>query len=74
MRFPSVTCSLSIFASLLVCLPLIGCSSGPGRVQAPEINASSASSQAMDLYDQDGDGQLWRRSWRRPLNSRQAST
>lgn len=35
---------------------LAGCSSGPGRVQAPSISASGAASEAMELYDKDGDG------------------
>ena len=35
---------------------LAGCSSGPSRVQAPSISASSAASGAMELYDKDGDG------------------
>jgi hypothetical protein len=35
---------------------LAGCSSGPGRVEAPSISASGAASEAMELYDKDGDG------------------
>jgi hypothetical protein len=41
-------------ASLLAALA--GCSSGPGRVEAPSISASGAASEAMELYDKDGDG------------------
>jgi len=41
-------------ASLLAALA--GCSSGPGRVQAPSISASGAASEAMELYDKDSDG------------------
>lgn len=41
-------------ASLLAALA--GCSSGPGRVQAPSISASGAASEAMTAYDKDGDG------------------
>ena len=41
-------------ASLLA--GLAGCSSGPGRVQAPSISASGAASEAMTTYDKDGDG------------------
>ena len=35
-----------------------GCSSGPGRVKPPSISASGAASEAMELYDKDGDGFL----------------
>jgi hypothetical protein len=42
---------------VLACgLSAAGCSSGPSRVRPPSINASGAASEAMELYDKDGDG------------------
>lgn len=35
---------------------ILGCGTGPGRVYAPSISASSAGAAAIDQYDQDGDG------------------
>jgi hypothetical protein len=40
------------------CLLLAGCTSGPARVVPVSINASSASKQAIEMYDKDGDGAL----------------
>jgi hypothetical protein len=37
---------------------VIGCSSGPGRVKPPSISASGAASEALELYDKDGDGSI----------------
>jgi hypothetical protein len=37
---------------------LAGCNSGPKRVQPVSIDSSSASSQAIELYDKDGDGAI----------------
>ena len=43
---------------LLVAVALcVGCG-GPARVEAPELDSKAAASEAMALYDQDGDGQL----------------
>jgi hypothetical protein len=44
--------SLTSFALFL------GCSSGASRVNPVEIDASSASSEAIEMYDKDGDGAL----------------
>jgi hypothetical protein len=47
------------FLCLLVGLALVaGCSQRASRVQPVEINASSASSEAMELYDKNADGAL----------------
>ncbi len=35
-----------------------GCSSGPGRVQPPDIDAGDAAAEAIELYDKDGDGAI----------------
>ena len=35
---------------------VVGCNSGSKRVQPVSIDSSSASSQAIELYDKDGDG------------------
>jgi hypothetical protein len=44
----------AVGASLLAALA--GCSSGPSRVTPPSISASGAASEAMEIYDKDGDG------------------
>ena len=45
-------CAISV--ALLVVLS--GCSGGPKRLIPPRINAGNAAEQAMETYDQDGDG------------------
>ena len=40
------------------CLLLAGCTSGPTRVVPVSIDSSSASKQAIEMYDKDGDGAL----------------
>jgi hypothetical protein len=37
---------------------LIGCSGGPARIPAPEIDPQAAADQAIDLYDKNGDTRL----------------
>lgn len=39
-----------------VCAALLGCSGGPGRLEAPSYNPSAAAAKAMEIYDKDGDG------------------
>jgi hypothetical protein len=46
----------SIFLTAIV--SAFGCSSGPSRVQPPSIDADDAASEAMELYDKDGDGAI----------------
>jgi hypothetical protein len=43
---------------LTITLAALGCSSGPSRVKPPSIDADGAASDAMELYDKDGDGSL----------------
>jgi hypothetical protein len=43
------------FAALLTAL---GCNAGPSRVTPPSIDEDEAASQAMELYDKDGDGSI----------------
>jgi hypothetical protein len=35
-----------------------GCSQGPSRVKPPSIDADGAASEAMEMYDKDGDGKI----------------
>jgi hypothetical protein len=37
---------------------VLGCSRGPSRVDAPDIDPADAADQAIDLYDANGDGNL----------------
>jgi hypothetical protein len=37
---------------------LVGCSRGPGRFEAPEVDAESAAARAMELYDANDDAAL----------------
>lgn len=54
--------SISGFACLagagLLSLAIAGCSGGPDRFDAPDVDLSSAASQAIELYDTNGDGVL----------------
>jgi hypothetical protein len=43
---------------LTLTIAALGCSSGPSRIQPPSIDADDAASQAMELYDKDGDGSI----------------
>src|SRR5688500_9351038 len=43
---------------LTLTIAALGCSSGPSRIQPPSIDADDAASQAMELYDKDGDGAI----------------
>ena len=52
-RFPRLPGLLSAGLALTL---LVGCSGRPGRVKQPRINASRAGSDALELYDTDGDG------------------
>lgn len=47
---------LSAAAVSLLALVTASCNSGPARVYQPGIDASSAGSQAMEMYDTNGDG------------------
>lgn len=42
----------------LVALATASCTGGPSRIQPPSISAGGAASEAMQLYDADGDGYL----------------
>jgi hypothetical protein len=48
----------SLALSLASLLAALGCSSGPSAVVPPDIDAGDAASQAMELYDKDGDGSI----------------
>jgi hypothetical protein len=48
----------SLTLSLVTLLAALGCSSGPSAVEPPDIDAGDAASQAMELYDKDGDGAI----------------
>ncbi len=48
----------TVFCLLGLLAVAFGCSSRPNRVNPVEINASSASSEAMELYDKNADGAL----------------
>jgi hypothetical protein len=50
---PRALAALSTPAAALL---IVGCSSGPGRVEPPSISASGAASEAIELYDKDSDG------------------
>ena len=39
-------------------LAILGCSSGPSRIEPPSIDADDAASQAMEMFDKDGDGSI----------------
>jgi hypothetical protein len=57
--FPTSLAGSCAFMCLLGSLALlVGCSHRASRVQPVDINASSASSQAMELYDKNADGAL----------------
>jgi hypothetical protein len=45
------------FASLFV-LAIVGCSSGPGAVDVPEVDPEAAAEKAINAYDANGDGAL----------------
>jgi len=47
-----------VAAAALLALASGSCSSAPSRVHPPGINASSASSEAIELYDTNGDGSV----------------
>jgi hypothetical protein len=57
-----ISCRMAGWGAMIVLLAGIalfaGCSSRASRVHPVEIDASSASSEAMELYDKDGDGAL----------------
>jgi hypothetical protein len=48
----------SLTLSLASLLAALGCSSGPSAVTPPDIDAGDAASQAMEMYDKDGDGTI----------------
>jgi hypothetical protein len=48
--------ALDALSTPAAALLLAGCSGGPGRVAMPSISASGAASEALELYDKDGDG------------------
>ena len=50
----------SLPLGVVMCLAAtwIGCSRGPSRVKAPDIDPSDAAIQAIELYDANGDGNL----------------
>lgn len=45
-------------AALLLAACLVGCSRGPSRVKPPRIDPDSSATEAIKLYDRDGDGAL----------------
>jgi hypothetical protein len=54
--------SLRWQTTFALCL-FAGCSGRPGAIRPPNVNASSAASQAIQLYDRNGDGQLSKDEW-----------
>jgi hypothetical protein len=48
----------SLTLSLASLLAALGCSSGPSAVRPPSIDADDAASEAMEMYDKDGDGAI----------------
>jgi hypothetical protein len=48
--------------SVAFCL-VAGCSGRPGAIRPPDVDASSAASQAVELYDRSGDGELSKDEW-----------
>jgi hypothetical protein len=54
--------SLRFQMGVAICLAA-GCSSRPGAIRPPNVDASSAASQAIELYDRDGDGILSKSEW-----------
>jgi hypothetical protein len=50
--------SRAALGCLGACLLLTGCGGGASRVHPVKIDSASASSQAMELYDKDGDGAI----------------
>lgn len=53
---PMLHRTATFLALPLFAFTVIGCSGGPSRVEQPRINASRAGSDALELYDTDGDG------------------
>ncbi|QDT69447.1 EF hand [Planctomycetes bacterium MalM25] len=47
-----------VLGSVLVLLAAVGCGSGPAAPRLPSVDANSAASDAMRLYDRNGDGTL----------------
>ena len=45
-------------SGLLLAFVCVSCNRGPSRIQPPSIDASESASQAMEMYDTDGDGYL----------------
>lgn len=40
-----------------------GCNRGPGAIRPPDVDPDDAASEAIELYDQNGDGQLAKEEW-----------
>lgn len=49
---------LSYCGAFALAPSLIGCSSSPGRLSAPDVNAGSAAAKAVEEFDKNGDGVL----------------
>lgn len=43
---------------LVLCCTIAGCSSGPPPLRPPELDAEASADKAMELYDENGDGNL----------------
>lgn len=56
-RFSSACPSLACLALVGSAILLVGCG-GPKRVEAPKFDAVAAAAEAMNLYDEDSDGEL----------------
>lgn len=59
-RFPSAAAPRHICVILFV---VAGCNRGPGTISPPDVDASSAAAQAVELYDRNADGQLSKDEW-----------
>lgn len=57
--------ALAIRCHPIICLILLdsGCNSGPGKFYPPSIDSGQAASEAVRIYDRDGDGQLNKAEW-----------
>ena len=58
----SIFCRVSLMAIVVV---LIGCSRGPARFAAPEVDPQAAAVEAIELYDVNGDAALSKEELRR---------
>jgi hypothetical protein len=67
MRFASALRAVPlIILRSLICVflfVLAGCNRGPGTISPPDVDASAAAAQAVELYDKNADGQLSKNEW-----------